>query len=111
MRWPHRPHGTTMDRNKFAQDLMAIGIVSYREQESLWRIAQRCAKTTGLAMGGAGAVMGTAAGSVTLPVVGAVPGYVAGFLAGLAGGTITCTIANRSLAPQLRELARNAGSL
>lgn len=55
-------------------------------------------------MGGAGAVMGLNAGTVTIPVVGAVPGAVAGFLAGLAVGTATCNAINVSYRAELRKL-------
>jgi hypothetical protein len=88
----------------FRSSLLQLGIVSYRDQETLWDIAKRCARTTGVPMGGAGAVMGLKAGAVTIPGVGAVPGAVAGFLAGLAAGTAACTAANVSHRGELRKL-------
>lgn len=94
--------------DEFVGQLMSIGIVSYREQETIWHVAQRCARSTGVSVAGAGVVAGAAAGSVTVPGVGAVPGALAGFLAGLVGGTAMCTIANASLRAQRRDLARGA---
>jgi hypothetical protein len=91
---------------KFVTQLMQIGILSFREQERLWDIAQRCAGTAGVPMAGAGAVVGAKAGSVTVPLVGAIPGAVAGALAGLAAGTVSCVMLNTGLRQQLRELAR-----
>lgn len=97
--------------DEFVGQLMSIGIVSYREQETVWKIAQRCARTTGMATAGAGLIAGAGAGTVTIPGIGAIPGALAGFLAGLVGGTAMCTIANASLREQLRTLAREARTI
>lgn len=89
----------------FIKELIKIGILSYKEQETLYQIAKRCASTTGLAMAGAGAVLGAKAGTVTIPGVGTVAGSVAGALAGLLGGTMSCTMLNVSMRQELRKLA------
>jgi hypothetical protein len=91
--------------NRFAAELMKIGIVSYKERETLYQIAKRCAQTTGIPMAGAGALIGLKAGSVTLPGVGTIAGPVAGALAGLFSGTLSCTMVNVSLREELRKLA------
>lgn len=88
----------------FRQELLRLGIIAYREQDTLWSIANRCAKTVGLPMGAGAAVMGFNAGAVTVPGVGAVPGALAAFLAGLATGTAACTAANLMYRDQLRQL-------
>lgn len=90
--------------DEFRQQMLAMGIISYREHESLWSIARRCAGTMGVPMGGAGLVMGAGAGTVTIPGVGAVPGAVAGFLAGFVAGTVTCSGLNLSYRDELRKL-------
>ncbi|MES2112462.1 MAG: hypothetical protein V4577_27135 [Bacteroidota bacterium] len=51
------------NNSQFTLQLMQIGILSYREQETLRDIAIRCAKTAGMPM--AGALMGI----TTLPGV------------------------------------------
>jgi mannitol-specific phosphotransferase system IIBC component len=94
----------------FTRELLAIGILSYREQETLWNIAQRCARTTGLPLAGMGFVAGASVGSVAVPGVGTVPGAVATALAGLFTGTLVCVGLNLSLRDQLRDFARTATS-
>ena len=89
----------------FRSELLKLGILAYHEQDTLWRIAKRCAKTTGLPMGGAVAVMGLKAGTVTVPGVGTMSGAVAGFLAGMAAGTFACTAATVAHRDELRRLA------
>ena len=94
---------------EFQQSLLSNGIVgySYDDLSYLLNAAKICARTAGIPMAGAGAVMGAAAGSVTIPGVGAIPGWVAGALAGFAGGTLTCTIARAGMKPALDEILRN----
>jgi hypothetical protein len=89
----------------FTRELMSIGVLSYSEWETLWDIAQRCAKTSGLPMAGAGLVLGMQAGTVTIPGVGTISGAAAGALAGLVGGTTSCVMLNLSLRNELRSLA------
>jgi hypothetical protein len=93
---------------KFVAEMLAHGKVSYREQETLWSIAQRCARTAGVPTAGAGFLLGTQMGVVTVPGIGAIPGAVAGALAGLVGGTLSCTMLNLSVRNQLRALARGS---
>ena len=90
----------------FVQSLMTIGILSYKEQETLWQIAKRCAATTGLPMAGAGFLLGMNAGTVFLPGIGSISGSVAGALAGLFSGTFSCTMLNRSMQQELKNLAQ-----
>jgi hypothetical protein len=89
----------------FRSDLLKLGIISYREQETLWQIALRCAKTAGVPAAGAGMLLMAEVTTVAIPGVGAVPGAVAGLLAGLVSGTVTCTMANASMRQQLRTFA------
>lgn len=89
---------------EFRRELLSLGIVSYSEQDTLWSIAGKCAKTVGLPMGAGVGLVGMQAGTVTIPGVGAVPGAVAGFLAGLAAGTAMCTAANLKHRNALRKL-------
>jgi hypothetical protein len=93
-----------MDQN-FVHQMLQLGILSYKEQETLWQIAKRCAGTAGISMGGAGALMGLKAGTVTVPGVGTVSGAVAGFLAGLTAGTASCVMLNQTYKNELRKLA------
>lgn len=93
--------------NSFVVELLKIGIVSYKEQETLFQIAKRCAKTTGVPMAGAGALMGIKAGSVVVPGVGTLAGPVAGALAGLFAGTFSCTMLNVSVRDELKKLAKS----
>jgi hypothetical protein len=95
-----------VNRKKFCNELVGMGIVGASEQESLFQIALRCSKTVGLSAGLGGAAMGTKAGTVTWPGVGTISGAVAGFLSGLLGGTATCTMANRAMRDELLKLAR-----
>lgn len=89
----------------FIKELIKIGIVSYDEQERLWDVAQRCAKTTGIPMAGAGAVLGGKMGTVALPGGGTISGAAAGALAGLVSGTVSCVALNLSVRGELRSLA------
>jgi hypothetical protein len=98
------PDESTDITQQFRQDLVKIGIISYRDQETLWSIAKRCARTSGVPMGAGLAVATASAGAVTIPGIGAVPGAVAGFLAGLASGTMMCTAANVAYRDELRKL-------
>jgi hypothetical protein len=41
------------------ESLMSIGIVSYKEQETVWEMAKRCRDTVGLSSAAAGALLGT----------------------------------------------------
>ncbi|MEE4206469.1 MAG: hypothetical protein V2I39_09255 [Erythrobacter sp.] len=85
--------------------LIEIGIISYKEQETILQIARRCAKTSGLPMAGAGAVLGMKAGTVALPGIGTVSGATAGFLGGLASGTASCVGLNLAARNELKALA------
>ena len=89
---------------EFGRTLLGMGIVSYSEQDTLWSIASKCAKTTGMPMGAGVGLVTMKAGAVTVPGVGAIPGAVAGFLAGLFAGTALCTAANLSHRNELRKL-------
>ncbi|MCW8090321.1 hypothetical protein [Alteromonas sp. ASW11-130] len=92
------------DENKLRRELLAIGIVSYCEQRSLIDVAKQCFIKYGFAMGGAGLVMGSSIGSVTVPIIGSIPGSVAGFLAGAASGTAICVGANYGVKNELQKL-------
>jgi len=94
-----------MDAKDFRKELMAIGIVSFSDQETLLDIARRCAYTTGIPLGGTFGTVGAAAGMLAVPGVGEVPGWAVGFLAGLLTGTLTCTSLNDSARRQLKDLA------
>ena len=91
---------------KFIKQMMELGIMSYREQETLWSIAKRCAKTSGLPLGVAVGAATAGVGAVVVPGIGSVPGYVAGALAGMVSGTFSCTLANATLKDQLKKLAQ-----
>jgi uncharacterized membrane protein len=95
----------------FIRELMTIGIVSYREQETLWKISERCAKETGSPMAVAGFIWGLDVGTVTLPVIGTISGAAAGALAGLFSGTVSCVMLNYSVRNELRSLARDSSGL
>lgn len=88
----------------FRQDMLKLGIISFSEQDTLWSIASKCAKTVGVPMGAGAAVIGLNAGAVVVPGVGAVPGALAAFLAGLTTGTMACTALNLSYRKELRKL-------
>lgn len=81
--------------NNFKRELLKIGIVSYKEQETLYQIAKRCTKM-GIPMAGAGAIVGS-----SLPGL----GTAAGALAGMLAGTLSCTMLNASMRAELRKLA------
>lgn len=85
----------TQELNNFRRELLKIGIVSFREQETLFQIAKRCTKM-GIPTAGAGMVIGSA-----FPVVGTAVGTLVGMLA----GTISCTMLNASMRSELRKLA------
>jgi hypothetical protein len=87
------------DFRSFQKEIVKLGFYSYDEQQSIWQIAQRCARTSGLALGGAGAV-GTAALG---------PGAAVGFLAGLATGTAACTAGSILYKEQIKQLLAEEG--
>ncbi|WP_460952112.1 hypothetical protein [Spirosoma daeguense] len=88
---------------QFIRELMGIGILSYREHQTLWQIAKRCAATTGVTAATPMAILGTQIGSVIIPGVGSIPGTVAGALAGLVSGTISCTMLNVAAQNELKN--------
>lgn len=77
--------------------LLAIGIVSYDEQETIIDIARRCSRF--------GAVTG--AGWAVLGAPALAPGVMAGFLSGFLAGTATCTALNFAAREQLKQLAHD----
>ena len=89
---------------RFVTQLMSIGILAYREQDALWRIARHCASTAGSPTAGTG--LGTGARTVSVPGVGTIPGAVVGVLVGVAGGTVSCVRLNAALREQLKRLAK-----
>lgn len=93
--------------DNFRQELLKLGIISYREQDTLLSIAKRCAATIGVPMGAAGALMGMKAGTVVVPGVGTLSGSLVGFLAGLSAGTMMCTAANMTHRKEMRRLLDN----
>ena len=80
----------------FRREMLQLGIISYNEQDTLWDIAKKCARTAGIPAAGGGMVLGMGAG--------AVPGALVGMLAGLATGTAACTAANAKHRSALRTL-------
>jgi hypothetical protein len=93
-----------MDQS-FVQSMISIGIVSTKEQETVWDIVKRCKHVGGTVGAAVGAATATA-GSVVVPGVGALPGWFAGALAGYAYGTFACTLANVTFREQLQRLAK-----
>jgi uncharacterized membrane protein len=100
-----------MQKQHFIEQMLAIGIVQYHEQETLWRMANRCARTLGAVGAGTGFVWGAGAGSVVVPGIGAIPGSVAGALAGFWKGTLMCVAVNAATRAQLRSLAKEASTV
>ena len=88
----------------FRREMLKLGIISYREQDTVWDIAKKCARTIGVPAAGAGLVMGSGAGAVTVPGIGAVPGALFGLLAGFGAGTLGCTAVNVRYRNDLRKL-------
>ncbi|MGN3974613.1 hypothetical protein [Tsuneonella sp. SYSU-LHT278] len=87
-----------VDFRAFQREIVKLGFYSYDEQQSIFDLAKRCARTTGLSLGGAGAV-GTAALG---------PGAAVGFLAGLATGTAACTAGSLLYREQIKQLLEEA---
>lgn len=83
-----------VDFRSFQREIVKLGSYSYDEQQSIFDLAKRCARTTGLSLGAAGAV-GTAALG---------PGAAVGFLAGLATGTAACTAGSLLYREQIKQL-------
>jgi len=90
---------------KFLTELRSMGIVSYREQETLFDIAKRCAATVGVPAAGGGAVAAAAIGGPISVGTLTIPAALAGALAGLFGGTFSCVMLNESMKQELRDLA------
>ena len=88
----------------FRREILKLGIISYDEQDKVWDIAKKCARTAGIPTAGAGLVLGSSTGAVTVPGVGAVPGAIVGMLAGFVTGTAACTAVNVRQRGALREL-------
>ncbi len=83
-----------VDFRSFQKEIVKLGFYSYDEQQSIFDLAKRCARTSGLALGGAGAI-GTAALG---------PGAAVGFLAGMATGTAACTAGSLLYREQIKQL-------
>lgn len=98
-------------QQNFIEQLCAIGIVQYHEQETLWRMAKRCARTLGAVGAGSGVVWGASAGSVVVPGFGAIPGSAAGALVGFLSGTLGCVAVNAATRAELQSLAKEAFSV
>ena len=92
----------------FVQELMSIGILAYREQETLWDIAQRCSAKLGIPMAGVGAGVGAAVGGTVSIGTLTIPAALAGALIGLAAGTTKCVAINLYMRDELRKLATQA---
>jgi len=88
----------------FRREMLRYGVISHREQDTLWSIAKKCAVTTGIPMGAAGFLMGASGGTVAVPGIGTVSVGLVGFLGGLATGTAMCTAVNLGLKEELRNL-------
>jgi hypothetical protein len=88
----------------FRRELIKLGFLSYNEQDSLWKIATRCAKISGLPLGIAIGVASAKGGTVVVPGVGTISAGLAGFLAGLSTGTVMCTAANLTYRKEMRGL-------
>ncbi len=86
--------------------MLQIGILSHNEQETMFQLAKRCAKTSGLPLGVAIGAAGTKAGTVALPGIGTISGAAAGFLAGLTTGTASCVALNLAAKDELKKLAK-----
>lgn len=91
---------------KFVQELTRIGILSYKEQETLWTIAQRCAAAAGIPTAGSGVFIGKRFGAVTAPGYGTVPGDVVGVLLGLFCGTLNSISLGSTTRNDLKDLAK-----
>ncbi len=77
----------------FQREILKLGFLP-QDHDTLWTIARRCARQTGLPLAGMGAV-GTAALG---------PGAALGFLAGLATGTASCTAVTASMRTEMQKL-------
>lgn len=86
--------------------LIEIGIISYKEQETLLEILRRCAKTTGLPLAGFAAVATVKSGVIAVPGVGTVAAPLVAAAAGLIVGTTACTALNLTMREELRKLSR-----
>ncbi|MVM40662.1 hypothetical protein GO730_28255 [Spirosoma sp. HMF3257] len=91
---------------QFIREVMAAGVLSYREQQTLWQIAKRCAATTGITAAAPLALLGTQIGSIAIPGFGTITGPVMGALAGMIYGTVSCSMLNLSAQAELRKLAQ-----
>jgi hypothetical protein len=89
---------------EFRRELVKLGFLSYNEQDTLWSIAQRCAKISGLPLGIAIGAASAQGGTVVLPGIGTVSAGLAGFLAGLTTGTAMCTAANLTYRKEIQGL-------
>ena len=78
------------------QQLMAIGIISDKEQDTILDIARRCTRF--------GVVTGTGWAVLGAPAL--APGMLAGFFSGFLSGTAACTALNLAAREQLKEIAR-----
>ena len=88
----------------FRKQMLGMGIVSYTQQDTLWDIGKRCARSGGIVTAGGVAALGAGAGAVTVPGIGSVPGAVAGMLAGMVMGTGACMAVNVRHRNALRQL-------
>ena len=89
---------------EFRREMIKYGIVSFKDQDSVFSIAQKCAAQVGLPLGVAIGAATSGAGAVVVPGIGSIPAGLAGFLAGLATGTAACTALNLTYRDQLRAL-------
>jgi hypothetical protein len=86
------------DFHEFRKEILKLGFYDYEDQVTLFKFGKsiaQCGRTAGLAVGGAGAVLGAPAFGV---------GAAAGFLAGLAGGTLVCTAGSLLYREQIKQI-------
>ncbi|HSJ77194.1 MAG TPA: hypothetical protein VK913_00545 [Erythrobacter sp.] len=83
-----------IDFQSFRREIVKLGFYEYSDQMSLLQLGRKCAKSTGLALGGMGA-----AGTAALG-----PGAALGFLAGLATGTAACTAGSMIYREQIKQI-------
>ena len=88
----------------FRREILMLGIISHRQQDSVWSIAKRCAATNGVPLGLAIGAASSQGGTVLVPGVVTISAGLAGFLTGLLAGTAMCTAANLAYRDELQEL-------
>jgi hypothetical protein len=96
-----------MNKDEFMRKVTFDYNYSFEQARQLWSIAEDCLGPSLIVGGSTGAVMGAAAGTVTLGTM-TLPGWAVGFLGGFIAGEMACVAGGAKVKQAFDELLKSA---